>query len=88
MKQSILKRLAALEKRPAKPKAFDQLAIERRALAETGLPREQFMVKFGSFPNWAYLKMVTGDGSPGKPIPSQYKDVKEYYFAILHKHSS
>ena len=85
MKQTILKRLAALEKRPAKPKAFDRLAIERLALAETGLTREHFTLKFGSFPNWAYLKMITGDGTPRKPIPPQYKDAKEYYFALIQK---
>lgn len=83
MKQSILKRLAALEKRPAKPKAFDQLAIEQRALAETGLTREQFMLKFGSVPNWAYLEMITGRAASKRPIPPQYRSAAEYYFAIL-----
>lgn len=83
MNQVILKRLIALEKRPSKPKQFDQLEFEQRALSETQLSREQFMAKFGGFPGYAYLKMIKGDGSPPKAIPQQYRTPQEYYFKIL-----
>lgn len=87
MNPTILKRLAALEKRPAKPKAFDQFAIEQLALAETGLTRDQFKAKFGGVPGYAYLKMVKGDGSPHKPLPAEFNSPQDYYFAILKTHS-
>lgn len=83
MSAALGKRLVALEKRPAKQRRHDQRAWEEKVLEEEDLTREQFIAKFGSFPNYAYRKMVTPNGAPPKPIPTKNKSAAECYFAML-----
>ena len=79
----IMKRLAALEKRPRKPKPFDRQSYEEQTLRTLGLSREQFLARYGDFPVYAYLTMIKGDGTPPRPIPPQYKGPQDYYLNLL-----
>lgn len=83
MTSLVMKRLVALEKRSRKPKPYDQQSCEEQILRKLGLTRERFLERHGSFPAYAYLKMVKGDGTPPKPIPPQYKGPQDYYFNLL-----
>lgn len=83
MTSLVMKRLVALEKRPRKPKLYDQQSCEEQILRELGLAREQFLERYGNFPAYAYLKMVRADGAPSRSIPPQYKGPQDYYFNLL-----
>lgn len=83
MTTTLMKRLAALEKRSRKPKPFDKQNYEEQTLRTLGLSREQFLARFGDISTYAYLTMIKGDGSPQRPIPPQYEGPQDYYFNLL-----
>lgn len=85
MSMALEKRLAILEMRPAKRNLGDQATWEEQTLIDLCMTRDQFMAEYGGFPNYAYLKMKTPDGSPAEALPTKYKSWGDYYFAMINK---